>query len=41
MAEVFADPDPQRAQRAMQAMLGMSKIDVAALSSAADGVPAS
>jgi predicted 3-demethylubiquinone-9 3-methyltransferase (glyoxalase superfamily) len=41
MEEVFADPDPQRAQRAMQAMLGMRKLDVAALRSAADGAPAS
>jgi predicted 3-demethylubiquinone-9 3-methyltransferase (glyoxalase superfamily) len=40
MDEVFADPDPQRAQRAMQAMLGMRKLDIAALRSAADGVPA-
>jgi predicted 3-demethylubiquinone-9 3-methyltransferase (glyoxalase superfamily) len=39
MAELFADPDPQRAQRAMQAMLKMSKLDVAALRRAADGVP--
>jgi predicted 3-demethylubiquinone-9 3-methyltransferase (glyoxalase superfamily) len=31
MDELFADPDPQRAQRAMQAMFGMTKIDVAAL----------
>ncbi len=37
MEEVFADPDPQRAQRAMQAMLGMRKLDVAALQAAADG----
>lgn len=37
MEEVFADPDPQRAQRAMQAMLGMRKVDVAALRAAADG----
>lgn len=37
MAEVFDDPDPSRAQRAMQAMLGMRKIDVAALRRAADG----
>ena len=36
--ELFADPDPQRAQRAMQAMLAMSKLDIAALRSAADGV---
>ena len=40
MDEMFADPDPQRAQRAMQAMLGMGKLDIAALRSAADGVPA-
>jgi predicted 3-demethylubiquinone-9 3-methyltransferase (glyoxalase superfamily) len=40
MEELFADPDPQRAQRAMQAMLGMNKLDIAALRSAADGVPA-
>jgi predicted 3-demethylubiquinone-9 3-methyltransferase (glyoxalase superfamily) len=37
MDEVFADPDPERARRAMQAMLGMRKIDVAALRRAADG----
>jgi predicted 3-demethylubiquinone-9 3-methyltransferase (glyoxalase superfamily) len=41
MAELFDDPDPQRAQRAMAAMLGMGKLDVAALRAAADGVPAS
>ena len=40
MEELFADPDPARAQRAMQAMLGMSKLDIAALRRAADGVPA-
>ncbi len=40
MEEVFGDPDPERARRAMQAMLGMSKLDIAALRSAADGVPA-
>ena len=39
MDEVFSDPDPARAQRAMQAMLGMSKLDLAALRAAADGVP--
>ena len=39
MEEIFADPDPQRAQRAMQAMLGMRKLDLAALQAAADGVP--
>src|SRR3954447_11712297 len=42
MDDLFADPDKERAQRAMQAMLKMSKIDVAALQRAADGqgVPA-
>ena len=38
MDELFADPDPERAQRAMQAMLGMGKLDVAALRDAADGL---
>ncbi len=37
MDELFADPDPARAQRAMQAMLGMGKLDIAALREAADG----
>jgi predicted 3-demethylubiquinone-9 3-methyltransferase (glyoxalase superfamily) len=37
MAEIFDDADPQRAERAMQAMLKMRKLDVAALRSAADG----
>jgi predicted 3-demethylubiquinone-9 3-methyltransferase (glyoxalase superfamily) len=41
MKELFTDPDPQRAERAMRAMLAMGKIDIAALRSAADGVPAS
>ena len=36
--ELVGDPDPERAQRAMKAMLGMKKIDVAALEQAADGV---
>ncbi|SCL33703.1 Glyoxalase superfamily enzyme, possibly 3-demethylubiquinone-9 3-methyltransferase [Micromonospora rhizosphaerae] len=40
MEEMLNDPDPERARRAMQAMLGMGKIDIAALRSAADGVPA-
>jgi predicted 3-demethylubiquinone-9 3-methyltransferase (glyoxalase superfamily) len=40
MDELFADPDPGRAERAMRAMLGMRKLDVAALSRAADGVAA-
>ncbi len=37
--ELLADPDPARAQRAMQAMFSMTKLDIAALRSAADGVP--
>ena len=41
MDEVFADADPKRAERAMKAMLGMGKLDIAALRSAADGVPSS
>jgi predicted 3-demethylubiquinone-9 3-methyltransferase (glyoxalase superfamily) len=40
MEELFADPDPERARRAMEAMLKMGKLDIAALRSAADGVPA-
>jgi predicted 3-demethylubiquinone-9 3-methyltransferase (glyoxalase superfamily) len=39
--EVFSDPDPERANRAMKAMLQMKKLDIAALRAAADGVPAS
>jgi predicted 3-demethylubiquinone-9 3-methyltransferase (glyoxalase superfamily) len=41
MDDLFADPDPERARRAMEALLKMGKLDVAALRSAADGVPAS
>ena len=41
MEELFADPDPKRAERAMKAMLGMGKLDIAALRAAADGVGAS
>ncbi len=37
LPELLADPDPARAQRAMQAMLGMGKIDIAELYRAADG----
>jgi uncharacterized glyoxalase superfamily protein PhnB len=35
--ELFSDADPVRAARAMQAMLGMRKLDIAALRDAADG----
>jgi predicted 3-demethylubiquinone-9 3-methyltransferase (glyoxalase superfamily) len=37
MDEALNDPDPERAQRVMRAMLGMVKIDIAALKAAADG----
>ena len=40
MEELFSDPDPQRAERAMKAMLQMKKLDIAALREAADGVAA-
>jgi predicted 3-demethylubiquinone-9 3-methyltransferase (glyoxalase superfamily) len=36
MAELLNDPDKGRGQRAMKAMLGMKKIDLAALYAAAD-----
>jgi hypothetical protein len=39
MDEVFSDPDPKRAERAMQAMMKMRKLDIAALRAAADGEP--
>jgi predicted 3-demethylubiquinone-9 3-methyltransferase (glyoxalase superfamily) len=38
--ELFSDADPARAERAMKAMFGMKKLDIAALKAAADGVPA-
>jgi len=38
--ELFADADQSRAERAMKAMFGMKKLDIAALKAAADGVPA-
>jgi predicted 3-demethylubiquinone-9 3-methyltransferase (glyoxalase superfamily) len=40
MDELFADPDPAKAERAMKAMLEMRKLDIAALRAAAEGVPA-
>ncbi|WP_327237932.1 VOC family protein [Streptomyces sp. NBC_01317] len=36
MAELMNDPDQSRAQRAMKAMFGMKKLDIAALYAAAD-----
>jgi predicted 3-demethylubiquinone-9 3-methyltransferase (glyoxalase superfamily) len=40
MYELIADPDPERAQRAIAAMLQMGKIEIADLERAADGVGA-
>jgi predicted 3-demethylubiquinone-9 3-methyltransferase (glyoxalase superfamily) len=37
LSALLSDPDPARAARAMQAMLAMSKIDLAAIRTAADG----
>jgi len=37
MEEMFSDPDTERVNRAMAAMLTMVKIDIAALQAAADG----
>ena len=37
LGEILGDPDPARAERATRAMLAMSKLDLAALRSAADG----
>jgi predicted 3-demethylubiquinone-9 3-methyltransferase (glyoxalase superfamily) len=36
LEELLSDPDEDRAQRAMKAMLGMKKIDAAAIQAAAD-----
>ncbi len=38
--ELITDPDPQRARRVTEAMLGMGKLDIAALQRAAEGQPA-
>jgi predicted 3-demethylubiquinone-9 3-methyltransferase (glyoxalase superfamily) len=37
LGELLVDPDPGRAQRALQAMFTMSRLDIAALDAAADG----
>ena len=37
LVELFDDPDRDRAARATQAMLGMKKLDIAAIRAAADG----
>jgi predicted 3-demethylubiquinone-9 3-methyltransferase (glyoxalase superfamily) len=39
MGEMLGDPDRVKAGRAMEAMLQMGKIDVAALRRAFEGVP--
>jgi predicted 3-demethylubiquinone-9 3-methyltransferase (glyoxalase superfamily) len=39
MGEMLGDPNPERAARAMEAMLRMTKIDVTAMREAFDGVP--
>jgi predicted 3-demethylubiquinone-9 3-methyltransferase (glyoxalase superfamily) len=40
MEEMYSGADPERARRAFEAMQKMRKLDIAALWSAADGVPA-
>jgi len=40
LGELLSDPDAERSGRAMQAMLGMSKLDIAELQRAFDGEPA-
>jgi predicted 3-demethylubiquinone-9 3-methyltransferase (glyoxalase superfamily) len=37
LPKLLGDPDPQRARRAMDSMMKMNKIDIAALQRAADG----
>jgi predicted 3-demethylubiquinone-9 3-methyltransferase (glyoxalase superfamily) len=37
LGQLLSDPDPARANRAMQSMLTMAKIDLAAMEAAADG----
>jgi predicted 3-demethylubiquinone-9 3-methyltransferase (glyoxalase superfamily) len=39
LPELLGDPDPARAQRVMQAMLGMVKLDIAGLRPAHAGAP--
>ena len=39
LPRMLADPDPAKAQRVMQAMLGMVKLDMHALQREANGVP--
>ena len=37
LVELIGDPDPEKSQRAMRAMLGMKKIDISALERSATG----
>jgi predicted 3-demethylubiquinone-9 3-methyltransferase (glyoxalase superfamily) len=37
LGELLSDPDPEKAGRTMQAMMGMSKLDMSALQAAHDG----
>lgn len=39
LPQLLGDPDAGRSRRAMEAMLGMRKLDIAALERAADGTP--
>jgi predicted 3-demethylubiquinone-9 3-methyltransferase (glyoxalase superfamily) len=40
LIELITDVDPERAQRATEAMLSMTKLDIEAVRRAADGVTA-
>src|SRR5690606_33041990 len=37
MTELLSDPDPARARRAFEAMMGMKRLDIAAIEKAANG----
>ena len=41
LPSLLGDPDPERAQRAMKAMLSMTKLDIRAMKEAADSAPSS
>ena len=41
LPSLLGDPDPERAQRAMKAMLSMTKLDIVAMKEAADSAPSS
>ena len=40
LGDLIGDPDPERAGRAVEAMMGMHKLDLAAMRAAADAEPA-